>query len=158
MTENEKLEQWAEREVAPLLQNTILKDIDNTYIVFGTWSMVSADNHCRVSNQYKVIHDFTDRRTALSWCVAAHQRRLRLANDIILLDQKRQILSNEIQQGRAHARRSKNMDFSEMITVKNQTKEKALEQTMLQLEKCINLTKYLQLKGFNNETVRISCA
>ena len=98
---------------------------------------------------------FANKRTAISWCVADHVNHLNLANQILNLDRKQQILHNDIHCRQSLGTRCRSEDFAEIVNTKMQPKVDQHRMVTSELEKCINSAKYIQIKGFNNETSRI---
>jgi hypothetical protein len=99
-----------------------------------------------------------NKRNAISWCVADHNHRITLANRILVLDNKKQILAADIQGRQQLGDRSRVEDFYENVSIKLQPKIEAFNMLTSELEKCINSAKYIQIRGFSNETARTSNA
>ena len=78
-----------------------------------------------------------------------------MSKDILLLDNKLTGLANDITTRATIADRSKRPDFREDIGTKLETKMIHKKIVENQLTNCVNLAKYLQQRGFNNETQRI---
>jgi hypothetical protein len=78
-----------------------------------------------------------------------------LAKDILLLDNKLAFLANDINARASIADRSNRPDFRENIGTKLETKLMQKKIVENQLNNCVDLAKYLQQRGFNNETQRI---
>jgi hypothetical protein len=84
--------------------------------------------------------------------VADKYHQYNLANNIQTLDSKRQQLSADIHCRMSQATRGRHEDFYETVNTKIQPKQAVLDSVQAELEKCINSAKYLQLRGFSNET------
>jgi hypothetical protein len=84
--------------------------------------------------------------------VADKQHQFKLANEIINLDCKDQQLGADIHCRRGVAARSRHENFYEIVNMKIQPKIDVYNQVHSELEKCINQAKYLQIRGFSNET------
>lgn len=157
MTREQKLERWAEREVRRNLHTMIVDDESGGYVAFGQYHLRPADQVFEVYTlSNNLIGTFSNKRTAISWCVADNHKQLRLAHSIKTLDKKKQILSADIYCRRQMADRSRNTGFSEVVLTKLQPKVQQHTWVDLELEKCLNSAKYIQLRGFQNETARIS--
>jgi hypothetical protein len=157
MKSQQKLEHWAEREVKRNLHNMIV-DIDkDNYVVFGKYYLCLQHQSVSVhSLGGDLIGKFGNKRTAISWCVADNKNMLSLAQNIKNLDRKKSLLSADIHCRRSAADRSRQQGFSEMVLTKLQTKIEQHTMVDRELEKCLNLAKYIQLRGFQNETARTS--
>jgi hypothetical protein len=148
----QKIERWAERELVHNLKHLIVNDDSNGYVAFGKYHLSPGSYGYTVSTWDRTVHTFGNKRTAISWCVADKYSQFKLANSIQVLDTKKQQLASDIHCRNAQAQRSSTEDFYETVTTKIQTKQLILDSVTTELDKCINSAKYLQLRGFNNET------
>lgn len=156
MTKNQKLEQFAERELRRNLSSLIIDDEEGGYIVFGMYRLAGKKTNVTVVTLDEKIINFSNKRTAISWCVADRHNHINLANVIRSLDTKKQILEADIRCRTGVADHCKHQDFYETVNTKIQPKVDMYNSVNRELEKCLNSAKYLQLKGFNNETARLS--
>lgn len=154
MTHEQKLEQFAERELVRHINNIIVPQGSHEYVAFGRYYIITRNCGVTVCSWDREIHRFENQRHALSWCIADRHQKLNLAHQILNLDAKHQQLSNDIYCRRAQARRSKSYQFYENVEAKIQPKLSQLKAVATELEKCIKTAKYLQAKGFTNETAR----
>lgn len=153
MNHEQKIERWAEQELRRNMDHLII-DEGNQLIVFGLYHIESSDQRWRVSDQDRCIHQFQNRKTAISWCVADKYKRYQLANNILTLDRKKQLLAADIHCRKSLGQRSQTESFRETVEAKLQPKILQYNGISSELEKCINQTKYLQIRGFSNETER----
>ncbi len=154
MKHEQKLEQWAEREFRRHVNNIIVDDPDHGLIAFGRYHLQPEQTHCTVCTSDDSKLRFSNKRTALSWCVADKYRQYALANNILILDQKRQILSADVDCRQRQVYHTKNFMFAETVTAKLGIKTAKLQAINTELEKCIKTAKYFQIRGFSNETAR----
>lgn len=157
MNKQDKLERFAEQELKRNLHAIIVPDNEGGYIAFGKYHLVPDTRGYKV---YTTTSDasnlFSNKRSAISWCVADRYNQLNLAQNIRILDQKKQTLEADIYCRRTNAERSKTQDFYETVNTKIQPKLDRYNSLTAELEKCLNSAKYLQIRGFNNETARPS--
>ena len=90
----------------------------------------------------------------MSWCTTDHKHYYNLANQILVLDRKKQVLAADIYCRQAIGERGQTESFYEIINMKLQPKINQYNSVTAELEKCVNQAKYMQIKGFNNETAR----
>ena len=91
MTREQKLERWAEREVRRNIHTMIVNDETGGYVAFGRYHLRPADQLFEVYTPGdNLIGVFSNKRTAISWCVADNHNQLRLAQSIKTLDTKKQ--------------------------------------------------------------------
>lgn len=155
MNKEQKVEQWAEREIQRNLHKTIIDDNDGGFLVFGKYYMRPEKHGVTVKTWDRTIHVFANKRTAVSWCIADHVNHINLATQILNLDKKHQILSSDIASRQLLSAQGKSEDFAEIVNTKMQPKVDHHRMVTAELEKCINSAKYIQIRGFNNETARI---
>lgn len=154
MNRQQKLVNWAQRELVRI-KNSIVEDGQGGYLVFARYHLEPRDNVVRVSDWQRQIHDFANKRVAMSWCVADRVNNINLANQILHLDKKKQHLSADIECRKKIGDRNKSSDFEEIVNTKLEPKIHLYRSVSKELEKCINWAKYIQIKGFDNETARI---
>lgn len=158
MTKDQKLERWAKKEIRSNLHNMIINDDQGGYIAFGKYYIAPNRTSYEVRRYSDIAGKFGSKRSAISWCVADNLEQLNLAREILVLDSKKQLVGADLNVRQALAHRSRNADFQETVTNKLQRKLDTYQGISAELEKCINLAKYLQLRGFSNETARTSRA
>jgi hypothetical protein len=125
------------------------------YEVFGKYQILPQHPGYKVTCAATEVGYFNNTRTAMGWCIADKYGSHNLARDLLTLDNKLQYLNNDITTRANLADRSAHPEFRESVGTKLETKiiqKKLIEN---QLSKCVNLAKYLQQRGFNNETQRI---
>jgi hypothetical protein len=159
MNIDQKLEKFAEHEFRKNLPHIIFDDDEGGWIAFGKYRIRPVEDGFVVeTTTINYVGTFGSKRTAISWCVADRFDQLNLANEILILDSKKRLTTADIQTRQAVARKSRTQGFSEMIETKIQPKIDVLKSVSAELEKCVNSAKYLQLRGFSNETARTSRA
>ena len=154
MTRDQKLENWAERELKRNIDRIILEDGSGTIVVFGRYKIQPQDTGFCVSTWDREIHNFSSKKTAMSWCTADHQGQYNLSNNILVLDRKKQTLAADIYCRKILGERGRHESFYEIVNMKIQPKIDLYNSVNSELEKCVNKAKYLQIRGFNNETAR----
>lgn len=153
MNQEQKLDAWTQRELKRCIDKSIL--IDNGVImVFGRYCIEPCGTRFRVSTWDKTIHEFSTKKTAMSWCTTDYQALYNLSNQILVLDRKKQALAADIHCRQAIGERGRTESFYEIINMKLQPKLDQYLSVTAELEKCVNQAKYMQIKGFNNETAR----
>lgn len=154
MTQNQKFERFAERELRKNIDNLIITDDKGDLIAFGRYYIESTATDHVVRTWDRVIHNFVSKRAALAWCSADNCQQYNLANLILILDRKKQALAADIYTRKSMGERGKHEVFYEIVNTKIQTKIDRYNSVSTELEKCVNQAKYIQIRGFNNETAR----
>ena len=157
MTETE-IEKYIKHELKDIMPNVIIKTDNGTYELFGRYLIVAQKPVYRVFCNDDEMGVFNSSKTAVSWCVADKYQRFNLARDILNTDTILGNLTNDIFVRTGIASKSKHAQFAEDIETKLETKiirKKYLEN---QLADYVKKAKYLQQRGFNNETARIGQA
>jgi hypothetical protein len=144
------------KEFAGVAANSIFRNENGELTVFVNYKIVSEGKNYRVFAGATEVGIFSNTKTALCWCIADKFKDFNTAREIHELDAKILGLSNDISTRAMVADKSKTPQFRETISTKLESKiiqKKVLEK---QLENRIKWTKYLQQRGFNNETERYS--
>jgi len=152
----EKLERFAERELKRNMHAMIIEDDEGALIAFGKYRITSQTSGYLVSSWDRDIHCFSSKRIAVSWCSAENSNQYQLSNELLILDRKKQSLGADIHVRRNMGERGRTQDFYETVITKIQPKIDQYNLVSSELEKCVISAKYLQLRGFSNETARTS--
>lgn len=155
MNSDQDFDRLFRQEFRDIMPNTIWQDEDGTYEVFGHYRIQPNRPNYRVFCGATDIGVFSSTRTALSWCIADKNKSYNTAREILTVDTKLTSLTHDISARAAIGDRSNNPALRERILTKLETKiikKKLLEN---QLTKCVNWAKYIQQRGFDNETQRI---
>lgn len=156
MNTDQKVADFAAREFRKIMPNLIVETEQGRHLVFGRYFLEQHHNAVKIYNAGgDLMAEFHNKRAAVSFCVAEKFRRYNLAIQIKNLDAKVQILANDIACRRGVANHSNRQEFKELVENKLSGKVQQHKAVASELEKCINLAKYLQIKGFQNETARV---
>jgi hypothetical protein len=158
MNQEQKLDIWAEREIKRNLHTMIVADEEGGYVVFGRYYIVPGHQLYTVFSNDDKIGTFSSKRTALSWCVADKSQNITLARTILNLDQKKQQVSADIDCRSRMAQAGRTPEFQETVRTKLEPKIIMYKSISSELEKCVISAKYIQLRGFSNETARTGTA
>ena len=154
MNEHKEYERALRAELKDILPNTIWRNDDGVYSVFGKYRIEPEHRGYRVFCHASEVGLFNSTKTALSWCIADKYQNYTLARDLLATDIKLAHLTHDIAARAAVGDRSKDPLFRESILTKLETKIIHKKQLENQLAKCVSWAKYCQQRGFNNETVR----
>jgi hypothetical protein len=154
MIREQKIQHWAERELYRNIDNIIVNDNCNGFIAFGRYHLQPDETGCWVYLETSTAGHFSSKKTAISWCVADKYHQYKLANQILLLDQKKQLLAADVDCRRRQITHSKDAEFTETVTAKMTPKLSQLTSINAELDKCLKTAKYFQIRGFSNETAR----
>jgi hypothetical protein len=154
MTKDQELEAWVRSELRTIMPNFIWRNDAGEYELFGKYRIVSTRPGYTVYCYANSVGEFSSTKTAVSWCVADKYRNYNLAREIHTTDSRLTAVSNDVFVRAGVASRSKRADFRESIDTKLESKIIRKKELENQLTKCVNLAKYLQQKGFDNETAR----
>lgn len=150
-----RLQQLAEEEFPSLQQNILISTGNNSYEAFGNYLIESrAPGAFLVSKNSVPQGEFTSTRSALSWCIADKYNQMSLRDEILILEKKKIQLSADLHVRSALVTKFKDYSMRSTADVKLSARRDRLSQINFQLDKCVNLAKYWQIRGFNNETAR----
>jgi len=153
---DQELERLVRIELKTLMSNLIWRNDHGDYELFGKYRIVSNRPGYTVFCSATEVGNFSSTKAAVSWCVADKYQNFNLARDILNTDQRLVAVTDDIFVRMGVANRSKKYDFKESIDTKLENKIIRKKQLEKQLVKYINLAKYLQQRGFENETARFS--
>ena len=146
------------KEFPTLEHNSIWKNSDGDYTVFGRYSIVKESAGYRVHCALTDVGVFHTTKSALSWCIADKFKQYNVARDLIQLDNNLYHLTVDIGTRAAIGDRTKDSDQREIILTKLENKILKKKEIENRLAKCVNWAKYYQQRGFDNETARIGRA
>ena len=152
MKTSQKLAALAERELPKLLDRVIVADGEK-YRVFGSYVLRQTARGYSLTCQDSPVGTFTSTRSAVAWCIADKNRQYRLANEIQHLDFTLLRLRNDIEVRGGQAQKSYGT-FWETVSTKAAHRREQSQHIQNELTKCINSTKYQELRGRINETAR----
>lgn len=149
----EKLRRMVEKDLPDLEQLAIVRD-GRDYLVFGAYRISPCSGWFRVTKHGVERPDFGSLRSALSWCIADKHNQCRLGSEIERLDAAKSLLQDDLAVREPLAKKVRDPGLRESVLLKLDTRRRRLVAVGQQLDKCINLAKYWQLRGFNNEIAR----
>lgn len=154
MNFNQEIHRIFRQDFPDILPNAIWRNEDGSYEVFGRYRIIPEKPKYRVMCAATDVGLFNSTKTALSWCIADKNRAYNLARELLETDIKLGTLTDDIATRASIAGSSKNFDFRDSIGTKLETKIIRKKQLENQLAKSVNWAKYIQQRGFNNETAR----
>ena len=135
-------------------KNSIFETPDG-YWVFDDYRVIKKSDGIEVHpGKRSTVLKFTSLRYAISWCVADKYRQFALADEILLYDTRRNGLQNDIAASTQMLSKIKNFVTKDVIEAKRSDKRAKLLAVNERLDKCANVAKYWQIRGFNNEIAR----
>ena len=149
-----EFERLFRQEFKDITPNLIWKTDSGEYEAFGRYRIVPQRPGYQVFCSATEVGIFYSTKTALSWCIADKHSAYNTARELLTIDNKLNVLTQDINTRAAIGDRSKNLDLRETILTKLESKiiqKKLLEN---QLTKCVSWAKYIQQRGFDNETAR----
>ena len=154
MKPDQEFERLFRQEFRDVMPNTLWQNDDGSYQVFGHYSIRAERPGYKVFCAATDVGVFSSTRTALSWCIADKNRAYNTARELLLTDNKLTALTHDITTRAALGDRSNDPVLRETILTKLESKiiQKKLMEN--QLTKCVNWAKYIQQRGFEDETQR----
>jgi len=138
----------------PALESTAIIPDGADYIVFGRYRIQPRSGSVSVLRYGNHMGEFTMVRSALAWCIADKYSQWLLANDIHGLETNRALTIADLQARSYLGAKIQDPHLAESVEAKIETRKRQLGDLNVRLTKCINLAKYWQTRGFNNETAR----
>jgi hypothetical protein len=154
MIKDHEFERMFRQEFKDITPNLIWQNNSGEYEAFGRYRIVPLRPGYQVFCSATEIGTFHSTRTALSWCIADKNCAYNTARELLTVDNKLNALTQDINIRAAIGDRSKDPALREMVLTKLESKIIHKKQLENQLIKCVNWAKYIQQKGFDNETAR----
>ena len=148
-----RLHDMVAQDLASLAPNTIIPE-GRGYLAFEIYSIQPEQGLWRVAKRGDPQAIMTSVKSAVSWCVADKYHQHRLSTDIQDLDRQKLMLESDIAAREHMARRGRLSTSPDAVDAKIASRRWRLAQIDERLAKCVNVAKYWQLRGFNNETAR----
>ena len=148
-----KLENIVAQDLPEIERNAIIRDGDEV-VAFKHYKIQPHNGVFQVIRWSDPVGEFSTSRLALSWCIADRYKKYDLADNIMRLSRQQNLLSADLRTRSALSKQIKQPLWRENVELKLQRKRHRLQYIEIQLDKCVNLAKYWQLRGFNNETAR----
>jgi hypothetical protein len=154
MKPDQEFERMFRQEFKDITPNLIWQNDSGEYEVFGKYRIIPRRPGYQVFCSASDVGIFNSTKSALSWCIADKNRAYNTAFELLTVDHKLAALTADIATRAAIGDRSRNPELRETILTKLETK--IIQKKMLenQLTKCVDWAKYIQLRGFDNETQR----
>ena len=154
MKQDQEFERMFRQEFKNIVPNLIWQNDDGEYEAFGRYRIIPMRPGYQVFCAATEVGTFYSTRSALSWCIADKHGAYNTARELLTVDTKLHGLIQDISVRSAIAERSKNFEFRDSVGTKLETKIIHKKQLENQLAKCVDWAKYIQLRGFENETAR----
>ena len=153
MISNKKFLRFAERELLKYRSDIII-NVGTGYEMFGRYRIMRDNHRFYVFKDENLIKEFTSLRTASSWCVADRYQQSLLAKEIQRLDDRMAVIEQSLRT-RQHCRDHTHDSHKRcLLDTKISGRSQELNMVAKQLEKCVWRAKYLQFRGFHNDTQR----
>lgn len=139
------------------LSSGIIVKVKSDYIVFGRYTISPiADGYYIVKRHGTEVSEFTCSRNALAYCILEYNGRIEEAFHLLSQDRRLQRLDVDIDRQSQILKTTKDQD-RRMLMADRVTNNIAVRGDIkIMLQNTIELAKYYQRKGFDNETARIS--
>jgi hypothetical protein len=154
MKPDQEFERLFRQEFKNITPNLIWQTDAGEYEAFGRYRIIPLRPGYRVFCSATEVGTFHSTRTALSWCIADKNSAYNTARELLTVDNKLNALTQDINARAAVGDRSQSPALRETILTKLESKIIHKKQLENQLTKCVDWAKYIQQKGFDNETAR----
>jgi hypothetical protein len=134
--------------------NAILR-LDGVIRAFGRYTIIRNSKSYQVYRSATLAVEPSSSKVAISWCIADKYGKDSLAYDLIAHEQEVERRSDEIVYYRNTLAHSQDSTLKFVVADRLVESQARLKYAQEQLDKCVNLAKYWQLKGFKDETARI---
>ena len=150
-----KLKSLTTHSLQSLSANIIVK-VKDDYIVFNRYKISPTDYGYEVYRNSTLVHEFTNSRNALAWCILEKHARIEDANSLLGQDKRIGWLELDIDRQTQIMNTTQDNDRRALMATKVTNNIHVRGDVKIKLQEQIELAKFYQQKGFNNETARTS--
>lgn len=145
-----KVEQFFKKELAEFRDIFLIKTGENSYVLFEEYALTKKDDRWIVKHKYLTI-EFEKLSSATAWAILYNAKQYTDSHNLKHWDNRSGLLSAELDM-----MQKKINNQNPVIDAKINEIQFKLNTAKRELKKYINLAKYWQTKGFNNE-IATSC-
>lgn len=154
MNPDQKFQRFAEAELLRNINKIIVTMDDGSIVAFGQYLLEPQPVGFHVRTRSESVHTFGSKRVAMAWCTYDRLGRYTDSNNVRSLDSKQQMLQADLECLRYKKRHAESENFKDLMQAKIDNKQHGLTRVRFELENYATRAKYLQIKGFKNETAR----
>lgn len=149
-----KLRNIALHSLQSLSSNIIVK-VKDDFVVFNRYKISpTQDGYYSLYRNDTLVHEFTNSRNALAFCILENRARIEEARQLVSQDKRIQRLEVDIDRQSRIIETTKDADRRELMAMRLTQNVAERGQVKIMLQSTIELAKYYQQKGFDNETAR----
>jgi len=150
----DRIESIASKELAKISHNTIVRD-GNVVECFGRYTVEPSGEFWQVFRDNAFVANFDSLRTSVSWCIADKSNSYKVEQQIKHVSTQLVSKIIDLRLATRYAKQTRAEPARYSIAQNNLSEICArIRSSREQLNKLINLTKYIQIKGFNDEPPR----
>jgi len=143
----DKVKRFFDKEsVPPIVQS------GETYHVLERYRIVKHDDVYDVYKYDDFVSTLSSSSAALGWCIYDSKNLWSKGNDIIRDDRRIQQYKFDIENRKRILDKTKNDDERQVLLIRINEDANKLKQARRNLNKTVKLTKYIKIKGFNDES------
>lgn len=139
------------------LSSNIIVKVNDDFVVFGRYKISpTSDGYFNLYRHGTLVHEFTNSRNALAYCILENRARIEEAEHLLCQDKRLQRLDADIDRQSQIMRTTKDATRRMLMSDKVLNNIAIRSDIKIKLNDTIELAKYYQQKGFEDETARIS--
>lgn len=139
------------------LSSNIIVKVKDDFVVFSRYKISpTSDGYFKLYRHDTLVHEFTNSRNALAYCILENRARIEEANTLLSQDKRIQRLEVDIDRQSQIIQTTKDADRRELMAMRLTENVAQRGQVKIKLNDTIELAKYYQQKGFDDETARTS--
>lgn len=139
------------------LSSNIIVKVKDDFVVFSRYTISPVgDGYFNLYRHGTLVHEFTNSRNALAYCILENQARIEEAFYLLEQDKRLQRLDADIDRQSQIMRTTKDEDRRMLMADRVLNNIAIRSDIKIKLNDTIDLAKYYQQKGFDDETARTS--
>ena len=145
----QKIKRFFERESVP----AIVQD-GTSYHVFGKYLINQRDNRYDLYKHDHYIDTVSSSAFAMSWCIFDSKNDWKNSHTLIVNDKRIQGYRFQIENRKRILKTAKDPDDREWLLIRINEDVERMREAKRNLDKTVKLTKYIKIKGFNDDESR----
>ena len=143
----DKVKRFFDKEgVPPIVQD------GKKYHILGKYTIIEKEDYYEIYKYEQYVDTVNASSTALSWCIFDSKNNWKSANSLLVNDKRIQDYRFQIANRKRILKTVTNDDDKELLLIRINDDIGKLQKAKINLNKTVKLTKYIKIKGFNDES------
>lgn len=125
------------------------------FLVFDKWLIIPTRHSAQLLDRNgEILHEFPLKSLATAWCILEHRQNYQQSTQLKLLSDSLIRYTNNLLFYENNLRKTTDFDRRDILRIRVFEDKAKIEQAQRELKKLLGQAKYIQIRGFQNETAR----